>query len=254
MPPSDIRRDPPFSKRTQSFERRGHGPAPPCGRRESAAAQFANPARTLGAIATGCSRRPRRRLGKSALRRASRRSRAGQMSGSGRFIATSRPGTRSSRRSIAARFSNWPRRRRASSRPCPRRRRFARGWRLFVDYIAAKKVIAPALKSSVGGGSAVYADSSARINEAIALLVERARASGDIRPERGCRRSPTSADRLRLRQFGARLGGERASPHRPPDRRLEVAARRRIPAAAPDLNGARDEIKTRAHRRAGLAT
>jgi AcrR family transcriptional regulator len=58
-----------------------------------------------------------------------------------------------------------------------------RAWmRVFIDYIAAKKVIAPALKSSVGGGSAVYADSSVRINGAIALLVERARASGNIRP------------------------------------------------------------------------
>ena len=54
--------------------------------------------------------------------------------------------------------------------------------RLFIDYIAAKKVIAPALKSLVGGGSALYADSSTRITEAMALLVERARASGDIRP------------------------------------------------------------------------
>jgi AcrR family transcriptional regulator len=58
-----------------------------------------------------------------------------------------------------------------------------RAWmRLFIDYIAAKRVIAPALKSLVGGGSALYADSSARINEAMALLVDRARASGDIRP------------------------------------------------------------------------
>jgi AcrR family transcriptional regulator len=57
-----------------------------------------------------------------------------------------------------------------------------RAWmRVFIDYIAAKKVIAPALKSLVGG-SALYADSGARINQAIALLVERARASGDIRP------------------------------------------------------------------------
>ena len=59
-----------------------------------------------------------------------------------------------------------------------------RAWmRLFIDYIAAKRVIAPALKSLVGGGSALYADSGARINEAIALLVERARESGDIRPD-----------------------------------------------------------------------
>jgi AcrR family transcriptional regulator len=67
-----------------------------------------------------------------------------------------------------------------------------RAWmRVFIDYIAAKKVIAPALKSLVGGGSALYADSSARINGAIALLVERARASGDIRPD------ADSADLLR---------------------------------------------------------
>jgi len=58
-----------------------------------------------------------------------------------------------------------------------------RAWmRLFIDYIAAKRVIAPALKSLVGGGSALYADSGVRIKEAMALLVERARASGDIRP------------------------------------------------------------------------
>jgi AcrR family transcriptional regulator len=67
-----------------------------------------------------------------------------------------------------------------------------RAWmRVFVDYIAAKKVIAPALKSLVGADSALYADSSARINGAIALLVERACASGDIRPD------ADSADLLR---------------------------------------------------------
>ena len=67
-----------------------------------------------------------------------------------------------------------------------------RAWmRVFIDYIAAKKVIAPALKSLVGADSALYADSSARINGAIALLVERARASGDIRPD------ADSADLLR---------------------------------------------------------
>ena len=67
-----------------------------------------------------------------------------------------------------------------------------RAWmRVFVDYIAAKKVIAPALKSLVGADSSLYADSSARINGAIALLVERARASGEIRPD------ADSADLLR---------------------------------------------------------
>ena len=94
--------------------------------------------------------------------------------------------------------------------------------RLFIDYVAAKRVIAPALKSLVGGGSALYADSSARINQAMALLVERAQASGDIRP------SAESADLLRALigfayvNFGAGLGGERAAPHRPHDRRPEV--------------------------------
>ena len=67
-----------------------------------------------------------------------------------------------------------------------------RAWmELFIDYVAAKRVIAPALKSLVGGGSALYADSSARINQAMALLVERAQATGDIRP------SANSADLLR---------------------------------------------------------
>lgn len=67
-----------------------------------------------------------------------------------------------------------------------------RAWmELFIDYVAAKRVIAPALKSLVGGGSALYADSSARINQAMALLVERAQATGDIRP------SADSADLLR---------------------------------------------------------
>jgi AcrR family transcriptional regulator len=55
--------------------------------------------------------------------------------------------------------------------------------RLFVDYIATKKVIASALGSIVGGVSALYAASGARITEAMSLLVERAIASGDIRAD-----------------------------------------------------------------------
>jgi len=55
--------------------------------------------------------------------------------------------------------------------------------RLFVDYIAAKKVIASALGSIAGGVSELYASSGARITGAISLLVERARASGDIRAD-----------------------------------------------------------------------
>jgi AcrR family transcriptional regulator len=57
-----------------------------------------------------------------------------------------------------------------------------REWmRLFVDYIATKKVIASALGSIVGGIPELYAFSGARITAAMTLLVERARASGDIR-------------------------------------------------------------------------
>ncbi|ACK52219.1 transcriptional regulator, TetR family [Methylocella silvestris BL2] len=59
-----------------------------------------------------------------------------------------------------------------------------REWmRLFVDYIATKKVIAPALGSIVGGASELYASSGARITAAMSLLVERAGASGDIRAD-----------------------------------------------------------------------
>ena len=57
-----------------------------------------------------------------------------------------------------------------------------REWmRLFVDLIATKKVIAPALGSIVGGVSELYASSSTLITDAMTLLVERANACGDIR-------------------------------------------------------------------------
>jgi AcrR family transcriptional regulator len=55
--------------------------------------------------------------------------------------------------------------------------------RLFVDYIATKKVIASALSSIVGGASELYAASGAQITEAMSLLVERAAAARDIRPD-----------------------------------------------------------------------
>ncbi|MCX4161009.1 MULTISPECIES: TetR/AcrR family transcriptional regulator [Paraburkholderia] len=59
-----------------------------------------------------------------------------------------------------------------------------RSWmRLFVDYIATKKIIAPALNSIVGGPAEVYKASGALITEAIQSLVARAVASGDIRPD-----------------------------------------------------------------------
>jgi AcrR family transcriptional regulator len=57
-----------------------------------------------------------------------------------------------------------------------------RSWMLlFVDYIAAKHLIAPALNTLVGGASELYEGSRAQIARAIQGLVERAIKSGDIR-------------------------------------------------------------------------
>jgi AcrR family transcriptional regulator len=57
-----------------------------------------------------------------------------------------------------------------------------RAWMLlFVDYIAAKKIIAPALNTMVGGPSKVFEASHTQIWEAIRTLVKRAIRSGDIR-------------------------------------------------------------------------
>jgi AcrR family transcriptional regulator len=53
--------------------------------------------------------------------------------------------------------------------------------RLFVDYIATKKVIASALGSIAGGVSELYASSGALMTEAITLLVSHAVCSGEIR-------------------------------------------------------------------------
>jgi AcrR family transcriptional regulator len=57
-----------------------------------------------------------------------------------------------------------------------------RAWMLlFVDHIAAKQIIAPALNSIVGGASKLYEGSRGQIQEAIEALVKRAIKSGDIR-------------------------------------------------------------------------
>jgi AcrR family transcriptional regulator len=57
-----------------------------------------------------------------------------------------------------------------------------RAWMLlFVDYIAAKQIIAPALNSLVGGPSKLYEGSRSQIKGAIDSLVERAIKSHDIR-------------------------------------------------------------------------
>jgi AcrR family transcriptional regulator len=59
-----------------------------------------------------------------------------------------------------------------------------RAWMLlFVDYIAAKHVIASALNTLVGGPSKLFESSGTQIKSAIRALVKRAAASGDIRPD-----------------------------------------------------------------------
>jgi AcrR family transcriptional regulator len=59
-----------------------------------------------------------------------------------------------------------------------------RAWMLlFVDYIAAKHIIAPALNTIVGGPSKVYEASRTQVSGAIETLVKRAIKSGDIRKD-----------------------------------------------------------------------
>ena len=59
-----------------------------------------------------------------------------------------------------------------------------RAWMLlFVDYIAAKHIIAPALNTLVGGPSKVFESTGKQIKGAIRSLVNRAIESGDIRPD-----------------------------------------------------------------------
>ena len=59
-----------------------------------------------------------------------------------------------------------------------------RAWMLlFVDYIATKKIIAPALNTFVGGPSKLFEGSRAQVHGAIDSLVKRAIKSGDIRKD-----------------------------------------------------------------------
>jgi len=59
-----------------------------------------------------------------------------------------------------------------------------RAWMLlFVEYIATKKIIAPALNAAVGGHSKVIEASYAPIHEAIHALAKRAIKSGEIRKD-----------------------------------------------------------------------
>ena len=57
-----------------------------------------------------------------------------------------------------------------------------RAWLLlFVDYIAAKHIIAPALNSVAGGPSRLYEGSRSTVQGALDALVKRAKKSGDVR-------------------------------------------------------------------------
>jgi AcrR family transcriptional regulator len=57
-----------------------------------------------------------------------------------------------------------------------------RAWMLlFVDHIAAKQIIAPALNTLVGGPSKLFEGSRAQVQAAINALVKRAIESGDMR-------------------------------------------------------------------------
>ena len=59
-----------------------------------------------------------------------------------------------------------------------------RAWMLlFVDYIATKQLIAPALNNLVGGPSKLFEASGSQIRGAIDALVKRAIKNGDIRPD-----------------------------------------------------------------------
>ena len=59
-----------------------------------------------------------------------------------------------------------------------------RSWMLlFIDHIAAKLIIAPALNSIVGGPSKLYEESRGLIKGAIDALVQRAVEIGEIRPD-----------------------------------------------------------------------
>jgi AcrR family transcriptional regulator len=59
-----------------------------------------------------------------------------------------------------------------------------RAWMLlFVDYIATKQIIVPALNTMVGGPTKVFESSRAQIQNAIDALVKRAIKSGDIRKD-----------------------------------------------------------------------
>ena len=54
---------------------------------------------------------------------------------------------------------------------------------LFVDHIATKQIIAPALNALLGGSSKVFEASYGQIHEAIRALIKRAVKSGEVRKD-----------------------------------------------------------------------
>jgi AcrR family transcriptional regulator len=59
-----------------------------------------------------------------------------------------------------------------------------RTWTLvFIDYVAAKRIIAPALNAMAGGPSLVYQQTPRVMEEAANALASRAVANGDLRPD-----------------------------------------------------------------------
>jgi AcrR family transcriptional regulator len=59
-----------------------------------------------------------------------------------------------------------------------------RAWlELFVDYMATKRVIAPILASAPGGVATLYESSGSLIRSAVTLLLDKAIAAGEIRPD-----------------------------------------------------------------------
>ena len=59
-----------------------------------------------------------------------------------------------------------------------------RAWMLvFIEYIAAKKIIAPALNAMAGGPSRVFQQTNRLVEEAANALASRAVASGDLQPD-----------------------------------------------------------------------
>jgi AcrR family transcriptional regulator len=59
-----------------------------------------------------------------------------------------------------------------------------RAWlSVFIDYIAAKRIISPALNAIAGGPSQVFQQSTLVMGEAANVLASRAVASGDLRPD-----------------------------------------------------------------------